>query len=111
MLADLAPELGMFADLEYDADQVLLKLTVLGHGRVYIDLISVRPEFRGQGVGERTLQMLCERATFWGVTLVLKAVTLNDLITQSALEKWYHRHAFVTTCRDEDRAPTMERAA
>lgn len=96
---------------EVDRSQVDLKMTSMGYGHVWIDLIQVHDGMEGLGIGGRMLDQLCTIADNMGMTLKLKAITCKPWVFgQNQLECFYEKRGFVIVRRAMyTDAPTMER--
>lgn len=93
-----------------DRDKVTLKMTNLGYGSVWIDLLQVDEGHEGLGLGARVLDALCALADEVGVSLLLKAITIRPwIVSQDKLEGFYARRGFQVVRLDAGLMPTMER--
>jgi GNAT superfamily N-acetyltransferase len=98
-----------FRDDLYQDPRADVKITDLGYGEVWIDLFYVHPAYRGLGIGKDAVAATCANADAWGVVLRLKAITMDEMMSQGALERFYMRNGFRIVRRDEQGMPTMER--
>lgn len=91
-----------FMDDVEDLDGVDLKLTVMDHTTVWIDLLLVHPPFRGQGLAREQLELLNANADAWGIRLGLRAGSMSDTFHQRDLEAFYARMGFVGLRRSKE---------
>lgn len=101
---------GPFLDDIPEVDGVSLLLTDMGYGTVFIDLLEVHPSKRAMGLGRKMMNDLIELADAWGVTLMLKAASMCEMMEQDALEAFYGRRGFRVLRRCPTHGyPTMQR--
>ena len=98
----------LFQELTYD-EAVTLNLADCGHGLVWIELLEVEESVRGCGLGRETMQMLIDLADRHGVSLKLKAITMDGAVSQEALEAFYASFGFVVQHRSWQGYPSMIR--